>query len=207
MSTPNFPPVIGLTGAAGSGQDTVRGMLEAHGYIGIAFADPMRSMLAELLEHAGLPEAWLTDRQRKEESIPWLGLSYRPPASRPCWEMAQTLGTEWGRAQHPDFWLRIASMRMGSYGEDARFVISDVRFANEAKLVRELGGVIWRIQRPGIEAVRPHVSETELANIRVDDLVNNHGTIEQLQMEVDWALRVSQFTRNAAEPATQQEAA
>ena len=199
MTAPNFPPVIGLTGAAGSGKDTVRGMLEAHGYIGIAFADPMRAMLAELLEHAGLPEAWLTDRQRKEEPIPWLGLSYR--------QMAQTLGTEWGRALHPDFWLRIASMRMGSYGEGARFVISDVRFDNEAKLVRELGGVIWRIQRPGIEAVRPHVSETELASIRVDDLVNNHGTIEQLQVEVDWALRVSQFTRDAAEPATQQEAA
>lgn len=199
MSTPNFPPVIGLTGAAGSGKDTVRGMLEAHGYIGIAFADPMRAMLAELLEHAGLPEAWLTERQRKEEPIPWLGLSYR--------QMAQTLGTEWGRALHPDFWLRIAGMRMGSYGEGARFVISDVRFGNEAKLVRELGGVIWRIQRPGIEAVRPHVSETELASILVDDLVNNHGTIEQLQVEVDWALRVSQFTRDAAEPATQREAA
>lgn len=199
MSKPNFPPVIGLTGAAGSGKDTVRGMLEAHGYTGIAFADPMRAMLAELLEHAGLPEAWLTDRQRKEEPIPWLGLSYR--------QMAQTLGTEWGRALHPDFWLRIASMRMGSYGEGARFVISDVRFANEAKLVRDLGGVIWRIVRPGIEAVRPHVSETELDSIRVDDRVNNHGTMAQLQVEVDWALRVSQFTRDAAEPATQREAA
>ncbi len=199
MTTPNFPPVIGLTGAAGSGKDTVRGMLEAHGYIGIAFADPMRAMLAELLEHAGLPEAWLTDRQRKEEPIPWLGLSYR--------QMAQTLGTEWGRALHPDFWLRIASMRMGSYGEGARFVISDVRFANEAKLVRDLGGVIWRIVRPGIKAVRAHVSETELGSIEVDVLVNNHGTIAQLQVEVDWALRVSQFTRDAAEPATQREAA
>lgn len=200
MNTPrNLPPVIGLTGVAGSGKDTVRTMLEAQGYTGISFADPMRAMLAQLLEHAGLPEEWLTDRSRKEEPIPWLGFSYR--------QMAQTLGTEWGRALHPDFWVRIAAMSMGSFPEGFRFVISDVRFENEAKLVRDMGGVIWRIERPGIEAVRAHVSETALASIEADAVLDNSGTLQALQMAVDWALLRAIFARNQTPMVNEQEAA
>jgi dephospho-CoA kinase len=47
------PFIIGLTGYAGSGKDTVRNILEAkHGFDGIAFADPIRDMLTALLESA-----------------------------------------------------------------------------------------------------------------------------------------------------------
>ena len=185
MSTRIFPRVIGLTGAAGCGKDTVRAMLEAHGYIGLAFADALRDMLEVLLVHTGVQPEWMTDRRLKEEPIPWLGLSYR--------HMAQTLGTEWGRHLHPDFWTRVTAMRMANWPCDTRFVVSDVRFENEVKLVRDLDGVIWRIDRPGVAPVRPHVSETSLGDVRKDDYIDNSGTLEQLQIEVDWALRRSQL--------------
>lgn len=186
MRNPIFPKVIGLAGAAGSGKDTVRKMLEAHGYVGMAFADGLRDMLEVLLVHTAVPAEWMTDRRLKEEPIPWLGLSYR--------HLAQTLGTEWGRGLHPDFWTRVTAMRMANWPCDTPFVLSDVRFENEVRLVRELGGVIWRIDRPGVAQVRPHISETELAHLVPDDLIGNDGTLEQLQLEVDWALRRSQFT-------------
>jgi hypothetical protein len=190
MTTPIFPKVIGLTGAAGNGKDTVRAMLESNGYMGLAFADALRDMLEVLLVHTGVQPEWMTDRRLKEEPIPWLGLSYR--------HMAQTLGTEWGRHLHPDFWTRVTAMRMANWPCDTRFVLSDVRFENEAKLVRELGGVLWRIERPGVAAVRPHVSETALDGITVDDQIDNSGTLEQLRVEVDWALRRSQLTPRGA---------
>ena len=65
MSTQIFPRVIGLAGAAGNGKDTVRGMLEAHGYIGLAFADALRDMLEVLLVHTGVPHEHMTDRRLK----------------------------------------------------------------------------------------------------------------------------------------------
>jgi predicted ATPase len=89
--------IIGLTGPAGSGKDAVRDILEDLGLIGFAFADPIRNMIRGLLTDNGLSDDWMDDRNLKERIIPALGVSYR--------QMAQTLGTEWGRGLRSDFWL------------------------------------------------------------------------------------------------------
>lgn len=181
--------LIGLTGYAGSGKDAVRAALEEHlGFIGFAFADPIRQMLRELLTSNGIDPAHMDDRALKETIIPELGVSYR--------HMAQTLGTEWARrCLHDDFWLRLAGAYMADVmdaaGDDnMRFVISDVRFANEAAWVRERGGVIWRVHRPGLEPVRAHVSESGMDDIKPDFVVHNVGTLEDLREIVGMSLSV-----------------
>lgn len=173
MST-TMPRLIGLTGTAGSGKDTVRRMLEEHhGYTGFAFADPIRSMLSALLESAGTSPEWMTDRARKEATIPALGTSYR--------HLAQTLGTEWGRSIEPEFWLRIASARLDALQDQGlrHFVISDVRFLNESAWIKVLGGEVWRIDRPSAEPVRQHASEL-ISLINPDRIIDNSGTVEEL---------------------------
>lgn len=70
----------------------------------------------------------------------------------------------------------------------ARFVISDVRFANEADWVRQRGGVIWRINRPQAAPVRAHVSETEMQSIQPDVCVDNTDTLDHLRTQVQQAL-------------------
>ena len=182
----NSPTIIGLTGYAGTGKDTVRELLcQHHSFEGIAFADPMRMMLRELLLSSGITDAWMRDRQLKESVIPALGVSYR--------HMAQTLGTEWGRGLHADFWTRLT----GAYLDDARqgkvhkntpFVISDVRFENEAHWVRERGGQIWRIERPGVAPVRAHVSECEMYHFTADVTLHNTGSLKDLYRTVMDAL-------------------
>jgi hypothetical protein len=192
------PLIIGLTGLAGSGKDTARQILEAHhGFDGLAFADPIRAMLRPLLQMAaGAHDAdrFMTDRALKETAIPGVGHSYR--------ELAQTLGTEWGRmCLAPDIWLRIAGARIAQWVADdeqdrqdtfdidatgTRVVISDVRFVNEAAWVLSQGGHIWHIRRPAIEPVRMHVSEDGVAAILAKfraavTEVRNDGTIDQLQ--------------------------
>ena len=190
--------LIGLTGFAGSGKDEVRAVLRSVGYIGFAFADPIRSMIADLLAGVGECDGWIEDRALKEQVIPALGVSYR--------QMAQTLGTAWGRALRPDFWIRIAAAYMTDIQTAQRspfwidddeptpdrqhFCISDVRFENEAAWVRAQGGVIWRVHREGLAAVRAHASESEQDSIRPARTIHNNGTLDDLRVAVLEALGV-----------------
>lgn len=170
--------LIGLTGNAGSGKDTVRAILEMQGFCGLAFADPIRAMIRELLTSNGIDDACLDERALKETIIPELGVSYR--------HMAQSLGTEWGRNLQRDFWLRMAGAYMADQQEagQTHFVISDVRFANEAKWVRQRGGQIWRVHREGIAAVREHASERGVDHIRPSRTIHNNGTLDDLREAV-----------------------
>lgn len=177
------PFLIGLTGYAGSGKDTVREILvRNHEFDGIAFADPIRDMLGGLFDSCGVSETWMTERELKERDIPALGASYR--------KLAQTLGTEWGRSIHPEFWLKIAAAKIEMYrGYQCKgVVISDVRFPNEAEWVRAQGGVIWKILRPGVEPVRAHASEDLIASLPYDYVIDNSGSIEGLPHAVEAAL-------------------
>ena len=180
----HLPRIIGLTGLAGSVKDTVRAMFEQdHGYSGLAFADPMRRMLASLIEYVGADPLYMSERAFKEALIPQVGASYR--------ELAQTLGTEWGRAIRPDLWVRMAEARLDSLRhahrgatEPLRVVISDVRFLNEAEWIRDAGGEVWRIERPNVAPVRHHQSERELLQIHADQLLLNDGSMEDLWVRV-----------------------
>ena len=174
--------LIGLSGLAGSGKDTVRAMLEREGFVGLAFADPIRSMIRELLIGSGIDDAYLDERELKETIIPELGVSYR--------HMAQSLGTEWGRNLQKDFWLRITAafvVDQMNAGE-THFVISDVRFANEAEWVRSKGGQIWRIHREGLASVRPHVSESGVDSIKPHRTIHNNGSTADLAEAVALAV-------------------
>jgi len=177
------PILIGLTGYAGTGKDTVRSLLEQdHDFDGIAFADPIRDMLGVLLDSMEIPRDWMIERDLKEQDIPSLGVSYR--------KMAQALGTEWGRALNSDLWLDIAAEKIRvcqQYGNPG-VVISDVRFVNEAQWIKAQGGLIWKIIRPDVEPVREHVSEDLVASLPYDYVIDNRGTVENLAMAVDSAL-------------------
>jgi len=180
------PTLIGLTGVAGAGKDSVRSILEKHyDYDGLAFADPIRDMLTALLDSIGLSGEWLTDRELKEKDIPELGLSYR--------KMAQALGTEWGRQLKESLWLDIAAAKIAMYRQydSPGVVISDVRFPNEAEWVKAQGGVVWKIIRPGVEPVRAHASEALVNTLPYDYVIDNRGSIADLDHAVAMALDYS----------------
>lgn len=167
--------LIGLAGLAGAGKDTVRNMLEEeHDFTGIAFADPIRNMVGALLADNGFSTKWMFERHLKEQPVDGLDLSYR--------HLAQTLGTEWGRHLQADFWLRIAQSRIEHHRKTGarKFVISDVRFVNETQWIKDQGGEVWLIKRPGIAAVRDHESERQIAEITADRVIDNSGSIEDL---------------------------
>lgn len=178
------PRLIGLVGYAGTGKDTVRHLLETeHGFVGLAFADPIRAMLRALFTTNGIDEKYIDERDHKEATIEDL-LTAQPVTYR---QMAQTLGTEWGRNLSPDFWLQIAGAFIAEQRRrgERLFVISDVRFINEAQWIKDAGGELWHVHRPGVAAVRPHASEAEIAHIEVDRVIDNSGSLDDLWSRVD----------------------
>lgn len=185
VKAPKLPPIIGLTGAAGAGKDSVAIILASrHGALRLSVAEPIRAMLAALLDHLDISRDYLTERELKETNIPGIGSSYR--------QLAQTLGTEWGRQQIPGLWINMARTLMDNIDADNRragfdprmWVISDVRFPDEAEFVRQRGGVIWRVVRPGLEPVRPHISEAGAHTIEPDARLINDSTVEHLAQRV-----------------------
>lgn len=173
------PLLIGLTGRAGCGKTTVARYLEhEHAFHAAAFADPILEMVCALFAHAGIDGAWATERALKERPTT-LGVSYR--------HLAQTLGTEWGRQLlGKDWWLRVAEAALRvprERGDDV--VIGDVRFPNEAAWIRAQGGVVVRVLRDDLPAVRAHASETEMAAIVPDTELLNYGSTSTLFDQVD----------------------
>lgn len=138
--------------------------------------------------------------------------------------MLQTLGTEWGRERvSQDIWIDYAlrnvktllhldgntrewtydpvegikhadrSQDTGTLG----IVISDIRFENEIKAIREAGGAVIRIVRPETDevaqdvGVKGHKSEAqEFSFDNFDFIINNNKSIQELYYNVDQYLEI-----------------
>lgn len=100
-------------------------------------------------------------------------------------EFLQRLGTEAIRNNlHDNAWVNAL---MADYIPitaanmiESRWIITDVRFPNEAKVIKSKGGVVVRINKPMVKAVNNHVSESALDDWEFDYIVNNNGDIKEL---------------------------
>lgn len=172
--------LIGLTGKAGSGKDTVAAIIERlypssefH-----SFAGPLKDGCAAMF--GWNREALDHNREFKEAIDPRYGFS-------PRYAM-QTLGTEWGRdLMGEDVWLNALATKYAS-SESEYFVVRDVRFKNEAEWVRKSGGVILYIVRPDAPDVIAHPSEDIFPPDPLDIVIDNDGTILDLEDKIAAAL-------------------
>jgi hypothetical protein len=177
----DHPRLIGLySPAPQSGKSSVASYLSCHGYRVLPFAGPLKRMIATFLHTLGCDAATIerlmtTD---KELPIPEIGVSAR--------HLCQTLGTEWGRAcVHPEIWIKawqLTAQRDLDRGID--IVVDDVRFPNEARTIRELGGELWRVERPGLMRTTTHASEGGLDHFDFDREFTNDCTLFALYQQV-----------------------
>lgn len=174
----NKPHLIGITGFAGSGKSSVAwSLMVEHNYCIRRFAGPLKDMLLTM----GLTDAEINGSLKETPSTLLGGKTPR--------HAMQTLGAEWGRALiDEDLWVRVAMHHLDMMPQGALVVFDDLRFHNEAEAIRERGGEIWRVVRPGVSA-GSHASEREQEDIVADYVLYNTGGVENLRTIVDTALR------------------
>ena len=173
--------VIGLTGYAQSGKDTVASILvEKYGYRRIAFADKIRDFLYGINPMVACsPTGYLQDLVNL---VGWDSAKQEPQVRR----LLQDLGISARELLDENIWITSA---LGKVNSGDRIVITDVRFENEAMMIKHLGGQLWRVKRVGVGPVNEHVSESELDGYKVDQIFVNNGTLEELQALVTTRMR------------------
>jgi hypothetical protein len=173
--------IIGLTGYAQSGKDTVANILVEHyGYQRVAFADPIRDLLYEA--NPMLKEGYRV--QGLVDVYGWDRVKVDYPEAR---DLLQRLGVGARKTFGDMFWVQQALKQVHFEGN---FVITDVRFPNEAKAILEYDNAqIWRIRRVGFDAVNAHVSESAMDGEKVDQIFVNNGTLDDLKILIQTRMR------------------
>lgn len=193
--------LIGLSGYARSGKDeAAKVLVERFGFTRVAFADKLRKVLYALNPMVK-EKSWVQECRDaphcgphvKSEKVHvqsvidvygWNGYKeteYGDEIRR----LLQRLGTEAGRNLLGDnIWVDAA---LTGHAPGAKIVVTDVRFPNEAQAIKDLGGIIVRVSRPGVKAVNAHPSETSLDDWPFDySLENNIDGVENWYDEVSY---------------------
>lgn len=200
------PRLIGITGPAGSGKDTVANFLvREFGYSKFSFAAALKDVLAALFSwDRSLLEGDTEESRvwRDTEDAFWSAKFESKFTPRIA---MQTIGTDLFRKLfNDDIWIYALENKLNTaFKESTNVVITDVRFPNEIKLVKTLNGLMFEVSsgttpkyyelakwvnttKASLDVVKkqyPDVHESEYAWIGInspDHLIRNDGTIEEL---------------------------
>lgn len=169
--------VVALIGEPGCGKvAAARHLEERTGFRRVGFTDRINAMLKVGLN--------LTDLQLDGDGkhTPMDDMGGVTPV-----HLKQTLGYEWGRVRvHSDLWVNLWRADVLALAGQA-VVVDDLRFANEASAVRALGGLVIRIERPGV--ARPErASDRHARDIACDCTVVNDKALGDMFRAVEQAI-------------------
>ena len=175
--------IIGISGKLYSGKNTFAAcLLREFDYRGItfhlkSFGFKLKKIGAYL---TNTPEdLWFTQEGKQQYLNAW-GMTIG--------EFQQKLGTEDMReCIHKDGWVMAL---MADYDPFCNWIVTDVRFLNEAESIKSRGGIIIRIEGDPLgkrhTSTRDinHPSETSLDSYTsFDYIIQNNSTIDNLQMQ------------------------
>jgi len=187
--------VIGFTGKINSGKTSAAQYLVSEGYSEYSFADPIKR-IAEIF---GFEKHQLygTQEQKLEVNTHWK-VSGRRFLQRfgtdVCRDALPMLMPELGLQESESLWIRLWQIEMQRYPERL-YVISDVRYPDEAEAIRRLGGLIIRLtctlpERTGStigrdSSVHAHASEQMQSQIQAHHEINTDGSVQELYAHLD----------------------
>ena len=173
-----LPNLIGLSGYAQSGKDSVASILvRDYGYERIAFADPIKDLLYLINPTIGrVSLQYIVDNNGWDVAKQHLEVR----------QMLQDLGVGARELFGSNFWIDLAISKVK---QEHRVVITDVRFKNEAQMISIAGGELWRVERPHVGPANGHISELELLNHPMDRRIYNNSGIQGLNNAVKDVMR------------------
>ena len=166
--------VIGFAGRLQSGKTELAKICEEFGYKRLSVALPLKEMVAALLnetiEGVNMLKTANNHYVFDEEDREYIAYRTRIPISiidskltdrvfKNTREIMQFIGTDLIREFNPNWHVDELRKMME---DDGNYVVDDVRFPNERKLIEDLGGTCWFIVRPKLDNVLNHESETSL---------------------------------------------
>lgn len=164
--------IAAFTGKKYSGKDTAANALPGTRK---AFADELRAMLYDLDPIVATDSYGRVFRWREVYDDEGYDTLKKLPEAR---RLMQVMGTEVIRARFPDFWVDLLEKQM-LLAPEKDYTITDVRFDNEAKMVRKHGGQVIEIVYTGQQDRdthgADHVSEQGISPGLIDAKVYNPG--------------------------------
>lgn len=182
---------IGLIGKARSGKDTAAlWLVRNRHYTRLAFADPLKEMALRVNPIVDC-SMWVYPQEIKVDRLAdivedegWeVAKDAHPEVRRLLQQMGQTI-----REHDEEFWIKAMRRKLNNAEAwNLPVVVTDVRYPNEAAMLRARGFKLVRILRPEPALSGPesaHSSETALDDYAADVTISNDAGIDSLYTQV-----------------------
>jgi hypothetical protein len=204
--------IIGVCGFIGSGKDTIADYLtNFHGFRRESFANSLKDAVAHVFgwDRMMLEGRTKQAREWREQVDPWWAERLDMPNLTPRWVL-QYWGTEVCRkAFHDNIWIASLENKLRNSKDD--IVISDCRFPNEIKSIKDAGGIVvrvvrgpepewydaaisynkgpdsnstWSLSKNVLDKHKIHASETAWVGTEFDAVLDNNYSIDDLYAQV-----------------------
>lgn len=204
--------IVGIAGFIGSGKDTIADyLITFKGFKRMSYAGPLKDAVASIFDwdRELLEGTTKYSREWRDTVDTWwaerLGITHLTPR----WVLQQW-GTEVGRrAFHDDIWIASVENKLRNIKDN--IVISDCRFPNELRSIKNAGGITIRVfrgknppwydaavslnkgyytsgykeARTILEDYNVHASEYSSVGLDYDYYVDNSGTVDELHRKID----------------------
>lgn len=188
---------IALCGFEGSGKDTIAGIMRYnYSFQKLSFGSALKDVLSSIFgwNREMLEGLTTEDRAKREIADEWWSRELGIPNFSPRIAM-QLIGTQLFRDKFdPNIWTNIIKRKI-DYFEN--IVITDARFPNEIKMLKEKGFKLFYVDRNTPEwftdykngkeceeADLLHESQKMWIREEFDGIINNNGSIEELEINI-----------------------
>ena len=204
--------IIGVCGFIGSGKDTIADYLvNLHHFRRESFANTLKDAVSAVFgwDRTMLEGRTKQAREWREQVDPWWAERLDIPHLTPRY-ILQQWGTEVCRKGfHDDIWIASLENKLRNSRDDV--VISDCRFPNEIRAIKQAGGIVvrvvrgpepewynaavscnrgpngntnWALSGRRLEQLGVHTSETAWVGTKFNAVLDNNGTLDDLYRQI-----------------------